>query len=664
MEKDSKLSRRKFLTNAGLAVAGYGIVYNANKAHAEELSCSQKIANRIGETAQHKSGAKGAPQEPNMKLVELECDVFVAGGGLAGVCAAISAARAGKKVVLCQDRSRLGGNASSENKMHPLGIAPSKVGFREGGIIEEIKLDNSVKNPQNSWELWDFIMYDKVITEKNITLLLDAPVFMAESANGKISTAWVRCDISQQMYKVNSKIYIDCTGDARLAMEAGDDLMSGREGVDKYGESNADYDDIGTRMGSSILFTGKKYDTPMPFYAPKWAVKIKPEHLTYRKINPESLDYGYWWIELGGNEDAIANNEKLRFELLAIVMGIWDYIKNSGKFPGAENWAIESIGMVAGRRDSYRIKPEFLFTQHGITGEWRSYKDNVCVGGWSMDDHPKGGFWDSEKRPCRQDGHVDCYNIPFGCLISKKFSNLMMAGRNVGVSHVALTSTRVMVTCAVMGQAVGTAAAMSVDLGKTPAQIRNDAALMKNLQQELLKNGQSILETKNEDPKDLARIATITASNSIEGSTPQNIINGITYDFRDKNVKKSYFREVKNRWIAPVSETPWVELSWATPQKISSLQFTFDTGCHVLAITGSTSYRSHMQAGAQPETVKDFKVIATLSDGSTKEIADIKGNYQRLCKLDFDAISAQKIRIEISATNGDENAAIFEIRTY
>src|SRR5437588_3088298 len=124
-----------------------------------------------------------------MVLVSLECDVLVVGGGLAGVCAAVAAARHGAKVVLVQDRSRLGGNSSSEVKMHVVGANCHKgrPGWREGGLLEEFRLDDAVNNPQRSFELWGLLLYDKVVSEPNLTLLLDTTVHAATTRDRRIT---------------------------------------------------------------------------------------------------------------------------------------------------------------------------------------------------------------------------------------------------------------------------------------------------------------------------------------------------------------------------------------------------------------------------------------------------------------------------------------------
>src|SRR5438270_6253533 len=158
-----------------------------------------------------------------MREVVLDADVLVAGGGLAGVCAALAAARHGSRVILVQDRSRLGGNSSSEVKMHVVGANnhTGRPGWREGGIIEELRLDDAANNPQRSWELWDLLLYDKVMSEPNITLLLDSVVFSAHTGDNRIEQVLVRCDKTEYLYRITAKLCCDCTGDSRLGLEAG-----------------------------------------------------------------------------------------------------------------------------------------------------------------------------------------------------------------------------------------------------------------------------------------------------------------------------------------------------------------------------------------------------------------------------------------------------------
>lgn len=647
----NKIGRRNFLAASAATVLGYSAIITAPQVLARPLP-SDENSKRLAKL-QPKSAPGSAEGEKLMRRADLECDLLVAGGGLSGIAAALSAARAGKKVILVQDRSRLGGNSSSEIRMHPLGVNPGVTGWREGGIIEELKLENAAHNPQLAWEMWDFILYDKCVTEPNLTLMLDSTLYRVETSGRNIEAVWVRSDTTRNIYRIKAKIYIDSTGDSRLAMEAGAEVMSGREGSKAFGESLADFDEIGTRQGSTLMISMRKHDKPMPFTPPPWAKKMTPELMKFRGISGDGLYYGYWWVELGGIYDAIRDNEMLRFELLSIVMGVWDYIKNSGKYSDVENIALETIGMVPGRRDTYRVVGGQILTQQDIEGKWKTFDDAIAVGGWTLDDHPAKGFYASDRHPCRQTWKTNFYNIPYGTTYSKDFDNLMMAGRNISCSHVAFSSTRVMSTCAAVGQAVGTAAAICMEEGVTPAGLRADPKLVKKLQQRLLRNDQTIIGIKNEDPADLARAAKASASSSAFGTSPENVLTGVTLDSPKEN---------KNRWLAEASGKPWIRLDWKSPQKISQVRLTFESGWTPLSQSGSNYLLSTMVRAPQPKLVRDYNIVGILEDGSEKTLASIKGNYQKLRAHTFEPVRVKGIRVDVLATNGDKMACIKEIR--
>lgn len=590
-----------------------------------------------------------------LKPRSLTCDVLVAGGGLAGICAAISAARLGAKVILLQDRSRLGGNSSSEIKMHPLGMHYQNTGFREGGILEEILLENLISNPQKEWELWDLLLYDKVVSQPNISLYLDTDLCGAEVEKNRIKLAYARSDSTRALYEIKADVFIDCTGDSRLACEAGAELMSGRDLPETYGEGLSGFDTQGSRQGSSIMFTSRDYGRPMPFKAPSWARKITPDMLKFRGINPGNLEYGYWWVELGGNIDAISQAGLLRHELLSVVLGIWDYIKNSGKFPAAENRAIDSIGMLPGKRETFRIRGLYTLTEHDIRGNWKNFADSIAVGGWSMDDHPKEGFDAPNRAPCRQIQGADYYNISLGCLISKDFENMMMAGRNISCSHVAFTSTRVMATCAAVGQAAGTCAAMSSRRGISPSLLWKDKKLVTELQQTLLRANQAIVGVKNTDPADLAKKAKISASSSALGTTPESVANGFAIEFKG---------ERKNRWIAELSQKPQLLLEWPETVEISSLELVLDSGYRELTMSKSQAYLNRMHWGPQPEILRDFSVFGTGADGRETLLAKIEGNWKKVLKIRLKKGKYSSLILRDFVSNGDRYARIMSLGVY
>jgi glycine/D-amino acid oxidase-like deaminating enzyme len=187
------MRRRDLLT--GFGFGGYSLIVLTDQIPpAPQTQITDRIRREFDRIAPHEASRPAGTGEPNMALVDLDTDVFIAGGGLAGVCAAVSAARNGARVILVQDRSRLGGNSSSEVKMHVVGANchRGRPGWREGGLIEEFRLDDAANNPQRCWELWDLLLYDKVISEPNITLLLETAVYSAAMKDGRIDHVMAR----------------------------------------------------------------------------------------------------------------------------------------------------------------------------------------------------------------------------------------------------------------------------------------------------------------------------------------------------------------------------------------------------------------------------------------------------------------------------------------
>ncbi|MBN8729972.1 MAG: FAD-dependent oxidoreductase [Acidobacteria bacterium] len=595
--------------------------------------------------------------EPHMTLVDLKTDILIAGGGLAGVLAAVTAARHGSKVVLVQDRSRLGGNSSSEVKMHVVGANShkSRPGWREGGLLEEFRLDDAVNNPHRCWEMWDLLLYDKVISEPNITLLLESVLYRATVAGGKIQEALVRCDKSEHIYRIQAKVFCDCTGDSRLGLESGAEMRFGREARSEFSESLAPEVADKETLGSSVLFTSRIYPRKVPFTPPKWARKVTKEHLFKRPTN--TWEYGYWWIEWGGDKDTIRSNELIRFELMSIVMGIWDYIKNSGDHPDSDYYGLDWVGMMPGKRGSRRIVGDYMLKQGDLENSV-PFADAVCIGGWPLDDHPPGGFDRVNLPPNTSIRTKEVYHIPLRSLYSKNVSNLMMAGRNISASHVAFTSSRVMATCAVEGQAVGLAAAMCAKHGLTPRALANDSARVKQLQQMLLRDDQTITGITNQDPADVARRAQVTASSEQDAAPARNLLDGQVRDIPNG---------ARHQWAAKMQPGGvWVDYTWDSPQSLSQLQVTFDSGFQrELTLTSLNRANESIVRAPQPETVRDYRILYRESAGGEwKPLVERKGNHQRLVRHNFNAVRAQALRLHVDATNGDELARVFELRCY
>jgi hypothetical protein len=425
-----------------------------------------------------------------MKHETHDVDLCVVGGGVAGMCTALAAARHGAKVILMQDRPVLGGNASSECRVQISGAARggSIPHVRETGILEELRLENFYRNPHEAFTIQDTVFYEKLQFEPNLKLLLNCSCQEAEMNGNRIVsvTGWQLT--TETRHTVQARIFADCSGDGILAPLTGAEYRIGREARDEYGESIAPEKADSRTMGMTLLFFSREHVSPQSFEPPAWAYRFENcNDLPYGEQGHQRWTCGYWWIELGGEHDSIHDTEKLRDELLKICYGVWDHLKNHCEHKDKlTNYALDWIQFLPAKRESRRYIGEHVLTQGDVEAEGR-FDDIVAYGGWTMDDHHPAGFWsvrDSAPATIFHPGPSP-YGISYRTLYSVNIENLMFAGRNASASHAAMSSTRVMGTCAVMGQATGTAAALAVRRGIAPAEMKDH---IEELQQSLLRD--------------------------------------------------------------------------------------------------------------------------------------------------------------------------------
>jgi hypothetical protein len=600
----------------------------------------------------------------------LETDLLVAGGGIAGVCCALAAARLGARVILCQDRSVLGGNASSEVRMHIVGATGLAGGeelqneLREGGIIEELRLDLAVQNPQRSPALMDLILYDKCRREPNLTLYLNTTVVSAVVEGGLIREVRAERPSTEDAFIIRAKTFVDCTGDGRLGIEAGAPFMRGRESKAHFGESLAQDEADAKTLGSSIMFQARKHDRPMPFEAPPWARRFSAEDFKLRPYGQSGFDlgleYGYWWIEWGGCLDTLKDNERIRDELLAITLGVWDFVKNHSDID-ASHWALEWIGFLPGKRESRRFIGQHILTQNDLLTSC-SFPDAIAYGGWPIDTHPPEGVDAPHEPPCTQHHLPFIYDIPLRCCVSAGPRNLMFAGRNLSATHIAFASTRVMATCAVVGQGVGTAAALALKKKVVPADIAADAQLVHAIQQRLLRDDCHLIGVSNEDPHDLVRTA-LQISASSSQTDAESIRSGQTRIITKLPPNRQ--SPGLHRWMSRGLPTT-LEIRWNAPVSLHEVVLVFDTGLHrLLTLSQADGYTQKMLWGRpQPETVRDYGLSVETAAG-WQPIENIQNNHQRLRRhllAQIQPITA--LRLTITATNGLDDARVVEVRCY
>ncbi len=456
------------------------------------------------------------------KVVELHYDLVVVGGGLSGVCCAIAAARQGVKVALIQDRSVLGGNASSEIRVWVLG-ATSHMGnnnrwSREGGIVDEILVENMHRNKEGNPHLFDMVLLDKVLAESNITLYLDTVLYDLNMNGRTIESVEALCSHNQTCYRLSAKIFTDASGDGVVGYLAGASYMLGAEDSSDHDEGFAqDKQEYGEQMGNTIFFYSKDTGKPVEYIAPDFALKdverAIPRATNRGYLNPAQHGCKYWWLEYGGRLDTIYDAAQIKYELLRVVYGVWDYMKNSGNFPELANYTLEWVGSIPGKRENRRFKGLYTITQKDVI-EQREHYDAVAYGGWSIDLHPADGVY-SPKNGCNQWHSKGIYQIPYRAFVTEDVDNLLFSGRIISTTHVANGSTRVMCTCGHGAEAVGVAAALSIKISLLPRDYVAPERIVE-LQGELQRINHYIPRLTLEDGTNKLFEATVRPSSTLE----------------------------------------------------------------------------------------------------------------------------------------------------
>lgn len=570
---------------------------------------------------------------------------------MAGVCAALAAARHGADTVLIQDRPVLGGNASSEFRMHICGADRhgSKPNQRETGILEELLLEVKKRNPNPNFWMLDTVLWEKCTYQDNLTLLLNTHVLEVSMDGSSIREIMARQMTTETAWHISASIFLDATGDGSIAAQAGADWIYGRESRDTYGEQLAPETAEAVVQGCSLLFTARDMGHPVPFEQPEWAYTYTEEDLKNR--NHSDITSGYWWIELGGDKlHTIDDAEAIRDELMKALYGIWGHIKNGGDHH-AENYALDWISPVCGKRESRRIYGDYVLREQDLVAS-RVFDDAVAYGGWTMDCHVPGGLHSSSEAPNQHLGDFDAYTIPYRCLYSRNIDNLLLAGRIISCSYMAFSSTRVMATCALTGQAAGTAAAIAVREGLSPREV--GAKRLRELQLTLMRDDCWLPGFTTHDPLDCAKGAAVTASASVAGAPAENVVNGYPRNIGDRI----------NCWICPAEGNPFLQLALEKPEHLEELTLRFDSNLsREIMPTINRGIRARQVEGPSPELIRDYDVELLLGSKIVRTL-HVRGNCHRLNRHPLDGLECDGIIVRPLATHGDAYYRIFEINAY
>ena len=588
-----------------------------------------------------------------MLKIYKDYDFVVVGGGMSGLCAAIAAARQGAKTALIHNRPVLGGNASSEIRMHICGADyhGTRPNSRETGILEEILLENKYRNPNHVYSIFDSVLWEKATFQENIDLYLNTHMTFVETENSEIKSIHAAQLTTEKSFCFTARIFMDATGDGTLGAMAGAKFMKGREGKNEFNEKFAPHEKDHYTMGNSLMFKAADTGKPAAFIKPFWANTYTEEDLKFREHG--EITSGYWWVELGGGEqNTISDSEIIRDELTKAVYGVWDHIKNS---PGhnAQNYELEWVGFLPGKRESRRLEGDYILTEQDCL-KGRIFEDAVAYGGWPMDVHVIEGFRNNSSEPNIFLELDNIYTVPYRSLYSVNIRNLMLGGRAISCSHMAFSSTRIMATCAVVGQAAGTAAAIAISENKKPAEVMGS---IKKLQQLLQKDDCFIPGFKNEDSFDLAPSSKITASSCRTGCEPQNVVNGIT----------RHIGEDSNCWtanlISPGGE--WLSFNFESPVRVRELRIKVDSDLSKqVCISLSKRVQGSEASGVPPQIVKDYEIEFYRNEKSVYK-KSYTNNHLRLniCRLE-ETVECDSRKLRLLSTNGAEDSTVFEVRIY
>lgn len=622
---------------------------------------------------------------PKLETIDHTADLCVVGGGIAGMCTAIAAARNGATVVLAHDRPVFGGNASEEIRMWICGAFGANM--RETGIIEEIELENIYRNPYKNYSLWSALLHDYITREANIVALLNASVLDAETTRDEASgrtrissvTAWQLT--TQCFHNVEATLFADCSGDSILAPLTHAETRWGRESQDEFGESHAVPQADAKTMGMSCLIQPQETRERREFVPPWFAHRYSRDDIGPGRF----LEIGrsnYWWLEAGGDKNSIRDTEELRDDLLGIATGVWDLVKRNPDEYESENWTLGWMGFLPGKRESRRYVGDHIITQADVEAGG-PFEDVVAYAGWSMDTHAPAGFYDPGQ-PTIFHPAPSPWGIPYRSLYSRNVANLLCAGRNISATHVALSSSRVMRTCATIGQAVGTAAAIAVRRGSDPRGVYERH--LDELQQTLLRDD-AYLPGHRRRPADATATAELSSSN--QGQTysvslartvyPDDVevfSSGLKAGQRTKmqwytttaaadpellrnGADRTVGEDDNGFWCAPGDS---VTYAFSEPRLLSRARLVFDSNL-------SRYYRDHRMKCYYPlddeatpvadSLVKAFTVEVRRND-TWETVAAVDENRQRLVRVDLsEAGEVTGVRLRPRETWGAELVHLF-----
>ncbi|MFP4055993.1 MAG: FAD-dependent oxidoreductase [Candidatus Brocadiia bacterium] len=583
--------------------------------------------NGLDELAAFRKEALGLPEKPEEAG---HYDLVVIGGGVAGTCAAVSAARLDLKVALIQNRPVLGGNSSSEVRVWIQGKTMLPPFPRLGEIVRELNAVRPKASPDIKERHGDEVKLEVVRGEPNIELFLNHHAYKVEMEGDRVQAVWALHTVSSRRVRFTGRLFADCTGDGTIGYLAG-----------------ADYEMLTSgHMGFSNMWRVVDTGEPQPFPSCPWALDLRDKPI------PTKLgQLGKWFWESGFDKDPIQEAEHIRDHNFRAMYGTWDALKNHKKlYP---NHKLQWAAYIAGKRESRRLLGDVVLTQEHVV-EGKEFPDACVPCTWSIDLHVprpsiskyfKGEEFLSVAKYTRFKGP---YPLPYRCLYSRNVANLFMAGRDISVTHQALGTVRVMGTGGMMGEVVGRAAAVCTRHDTTPRGVYQEH--LEELK-ELLRTplGKAPAPPPARKPKppppfkapgeNLALQAAVTVSGNYDPEKyPKKHINDGSFDVADNG----------QRWLSHDQTPNWVELAWDQPRTLAMARI----------ISGYTT------GGSVRDPIADF-VLQVPDDGGWKDIpgTQVGGNTDPYRVLKFKPVTTRRLRLYVTEAQLGI-ARIWEIALY
>ena len=557
-------------------------------------------------------------------------DLVVVGGGIAGTCAAVSAARLDLKVALIQDRPVLGGNNSSEIRVWLQGARNVEPYPRVGDVVAELEQERSAHyGPENTADLYeDAKKLALVRAEENLALFLDCRANVVEAESGRIRAVVAQHTLTARRLRFAGRWFADCTGDGAIGILAGADCEMTCPG----------------HMGRCNLWNVVETDRPVSFPRCPWALDLSEKPFPGRGGDPRGiLALGGWYWESGYDHDPFERSESIRDWNFRAMYGAWDCLKNVDKgYPSHKlNWAAH----VSGKRESRRLLGDLVLTQEDLV-EGKEYPDGCVPTGWKIDLHladpryVEGFEGDGFIARAHYTDYPRPYWVPYRCLYSRNVDNLFMAGRDISVTHEALGAVRVMRTGGSMGEIVGMAASLCRKHDADPRAVYRDHLdeLQGLMREGVGKPAAPPPELENVG-RNVARLATISTSGDRDpAGSPPTLVNDGRVDWRRNDL----------RWLSHAQVPNWVELRWDEPKTLVAARV-MSGYCH---------------GGNVTDPIASF-VFQHFDGGVWKDLpaTDTVGSAEVDWHCRFDPIAAARVRLLVRRTQINVSR-IWEIELY